>query len=93
MLQKLYAVRDKLADTYIQPFVNHNDETAKRDFAKNINNPGTPIYSSPEDYSLHYIGEFNNTTGELISDQQLPLKIAEATQLKEAPALHQQQAS
>lgn len=63
---KIYAVKDELTDTFLQPTYGENDLEITRLFAYQINN--TPIWKdNPSDYSLYRLGTFNEETGEIES--------------------------
>lgn len=61
-----------IKDTAIQAFgpaftVRHQGE-AMRNFADAINDPqNKSLNQHPEDYELHYLGDFNDETGEINS--------------------------
>lgn len=62
----VYAVKDELTQTFMQPNFMDNDLEITRIFAYQINN--TPIWKdNPEDFSLYKLGSFNEDTGEFIS--------------------------
>lgn len=60
MIQKMYAVRDKVADLFFPPFLSQNDETAKRDFRVSGLSGDIPNFS---DYELHAVATYDNHTG------------------------------
>ena len=63
---KIYAVKDELTNTFLQPTFAENDLEITRIFAYQINN--TPIWKdNPSDYSLYKLGTFNEETGEIKS--------------------------
>lgn len=60
----LYSVRDKLRG-FMQPLMDLNDLSAKRDFAQGVNNnPG--LNFAPADYDLYKIGEFDSDKGTIV---------------------------
>ncbi len=61
-ISKLYSIRDTITDSYEPPFTSVNDETAKRMFARIIKNVPT-IYDNPQDFSLHSVGTFDSSNG------------------------------
>jgi hypothetical protein len=75
MILGKYTIKDALLDTYHQDYTLENDAMALRQFA-DMANEDTQIAKNPEDYSLWKIGEYENTTGELIPQE--PVCIAKA---------------
>lgn len=66
---KAYSVYDTIAGKFSNPiFVDsdNGDELAKRAFKAQLYDRGTMIALFPDNYELHYIGEFNELTGEFI---------------------------
>lgn len=57
-----YSVYDNKAKTYSAPQFHMNDDVAKRIFMAACNE-GTLLDMFPEDFSLVYIGEFDEKTG------------------------------
>lgn len=70
MVNKLYSMRDRKSGMYGAPFASFNHETAKRDFIAFCNQPAN-IYLR-DDMELYYLGEFETTTGELVSIEKKP---------------------
>ena len=65
----IYAVKDELTDTFLQPLFHESDLEVTRIFAYQINN--TPIWKdNPADFSLYKLGKFNEETGEIESKVQ-----------------------
>lgn len=63
---KIYAVKDELTDTFLQPTFMDNDLEVTRIFEFQVNN--TPLWKdNASDYSLYKLGMFNEQTGEIIS--------------------------
>lgn len=67
MLIRLYSVRDRVACLYADPFSSPNDATAARSFTLASSSPDSMLYSSPQDFSLWYIGSLDNSSGEIFS--------------------------
>jgi hypothetical protein len=83
MSKVYYAVFDRKAEMYTQPFLEIKDGTAIRavqDLV--INNKDHPFAKHPSDFSLHRLGEFDETTG-IITGQDKPNKIIEVDTLGE----------
>lgn len=63
---ELYAIKDELANTMLQPMEFKTENEAKRTFKILINDKNNSLmYSCPGDYSLWKIGEFEKDTGEI----------------------------
>lgn len=69
---RIYAVKDELTQTFLQPvFVEKEDEII-RIFTYQINN--TPIWKdNASDYSLYYLGTFDSDSGTIIAE--IPKKV------------------
>ena len=83
MKKVYYAVFDKKADMYSQPFLEVKDGTAIRavqDIV--INNKDHAFAKHPSDFSLHRLGEFDEQTG-VITGQEKPKQIIEIETLGE----------
>lgn len=63
METKVYAIRDKKAESFMQPFFATNAALALRTFADHANNPDTIFAKHPFDFVLYEIGLFNDQTG------------------------------
>ena len=83
MKKVYYAVFDRKAEMYLQPFLEIKDGTAIRavqDIV--INNKDHAFAKHPSDFSLHRLGEFDEITG-VITGQAKPNKIIEIETLGE----------
>ena len=83
MSKVYYAVYDRKAELYSQPFLEIKDGTAIRavqDIV--INNRDHAFAKHPSDFSLHRLGEFDETNG-VITGQNKPTKIIEIETLGE----------
>jgi hypothetical protein len=83
MSKVYYAVFDRKAEIYSQPFLEIKDGTAIRavqDIV--INNKDHAFAKHPSDFSLHRLGEFDENTG-VITGQTKPNKIIEIETLGE----------
>ena len=70
MKLRLYSIRDRLMGVYLSPFPSRADVEAVRQVAAAFSDPQmrqTPIVSSPKDYDLCYLGDFDDETGVLHS--------------------------
>lgn len=66
MIFGIYAVRDRCADNYLNPYVAVNDDVALRQFAYAVSDGETIMRANPDDFELHFIGTFNALTGEIV---------------------------
>jgi hypothetical protein len=83
MSKVYYAVFDRKAEMYSQPFLEIKDGTAIRavqDIV--INNKDHAFAKHPADFSLHRLGEFDEQTG-VITGKNKPEKIIEIETLGE----------
>ncbi len=84
-MQKLeiFTIFDQKANAYLQPFFSNNTDTARREFHKAINQEGQ-FNSYAEDYSLFYLGAFDQDEGTFdLSD--VAQHIVNAITLREIP--------
>lgn len=83
MSKVYYAVYDRKAETYSQPFLEIKDGTAIRAIQDIvINNKDHAFAKHPSDFSLHRLGEFDEISG-VITAQNKPTKIIEIETLGE----------
>ena len=83
MTKVYYAVYDRKAEMYSQPFLEIKDGTAIRavqDIV--INNKDHAFAKHPSDFSLFRLGSFDETTGEIAGEQK-PTKLIEIENLGE----------
>lgn len=76
----MFTIHDSKAEAYLQPFFSANIETAKREFGAAINGDGN-FHQFTEDYSLFYLGEFEQNEGKL-NIELAPKHICNAMTLK-----------
>lgn len=62
----LFSVRDTLVG-FGSPFVDANEDTARRGFSMQMNNPQSMNNFSPKDFDLYKIGEFDPKSGKVTS--------------------------
>lgn len=84
----VYAVRD-LKTTFLSPFVEVNDEAAKRGFFYSISNQPDIIGFAPKDFSLYRIGSFDTMKGTLVADP-IPVLVAEAFEMYQKEPVHEE---
>lgn len=68
MILKMFAVLDAKAGFFGQPFFDQSQGGAVRNFADAVNdgsNPNNMWNKHPEDFSLFYLGDFDNSNGQM----------------------------
>lgn len=66
MRTKMFAFFDSKAAFFSNPYFDQREASAVRAFSDAVNdcsNPNNMLNKHPEDYSLFYLGEFDNETG------------------------------
>ncbi len=79
-----FAIRDMVADRYLEPFFTINTNTALRSFQSACQNIEDNLSKYPDDYSLYLIGEWDSIQGALIGKE--PVRIARATDFTQPTA-------
>lgn len=66
MKNRMYTIKDRLG-VFKYPFAHHNDDCAIRDFVTlcRDNSKQTIISQYPEDFTLYYIGDFDDESAEI----------------------------
>jgi len=67
MIQNLYTIFDNKAGAYLPPFNSINNATATRQFATAINDEAHDFHRNAPDYSLWWLGEFDQDSGKINS--------------------------
>lgn len=80
-MMKIYAIFDEAIESYGQPIFTRTAGQALRSFSDEVKNPESPFNKHPEDYSIYYMGEFNEQTGIITPAD--PTRLARATEYKE----------
>lgn len=69
MKLQVFSVFDSAANLFLEPFQCRTIEEAIRRFRSTVNHPeGSLISEYPEDYTLFHLGEFDQETGSLVSN-------------------------
>lgn len=63
MILKIFTVRDNVANAYLQPFFSVNEGSAIRSLSEVVADASHPFGKHPADYSLWFIGTFDDSTG------------------------------
>lgn len=66
MILSMMAIRDAKSELFSQPMFYPAIGQAVRDFSDAVNDEKSGYHRHPEDYSLWHLGNFVDTTGELI---------------------------
>lgn len=76
----IYAIRDKLIDYFMQPFMGPSDKEVLAAVAISVNNPDSkePIHHAPHHFEIWRLGKIDQETGEVIRDGEF---IADAASL------------
>lgn len=62
----VYAIHDRVVESFGSPFTANTEAEAKRMFFGAASDPSTYLAKNPKDFSLYQIGTFNNAGGELV---------------------------
>lgn len=65
MILKMYSVFDTKVEAYMAPFTSPTHGSAIRAFTDTVNDESTTLGAHPEDYTLFYLGDFNQQDGTL----------------------------
>lgn len=77
----VYAIFDRKAQIYSQPFFTPNEAVAVRMLRGMVREPGTQIHSSPEDFTLYNLGTYNDLIGVFDCPKE-PIPVVNAIQLQ-----------
>ena len=81
---RIFTVYDSKAAIHGQPFYAVTDGIALRMFSDAVNNnsPDNALNRYPEDFTLYYIGDFNDATGSVTGNLS-PMLVANGTVVKQ----------
>lgn len=65
MIQRIYTIYDEKAKAYLLPFFQANEELAIRNLSDCLKNQDHAFTKNPADYTLYYLGIFDDTTAEI----------------------------
>ena len=65
MIQQIYVVHDKAVGAYLRPFFQRTHAEAIRTFKSAANDPSSPFNQFPNDYTLFYIAEYEEESGNI----------------------------
>jgi len=60
---QVYSVRDAKAEIFNQPFLQKTHGEAERTFKNLVSDPNSTVGKFPEDYSLYYLGTYDDSKG------------------------------
>jgi len=78
---KVYSVHDSAAEAFMVPFYMQTDKQAQRAFGNSINDANHQFSNNPEDYTLFFVGHFNDQDGRF--EPADPRSIGNGIQFKE----------
>lgn len=78
---KVFSVWDKKALAYMNPFYYLQTGQAIRGFSDAVNDPQSPFFKHPEDFTLFQVGEWDDRDGRLGALEQ-PILVEEALNVK-----------
>ena len=78
MILQVVAVRDRAADAFMRPFFVPTIGMAVRSFQDEVNraNPDNSMWVHPEDYDLYSLCQFDEDSGQFVSDGRGPRMVA-----------------
>lgn len=69
MILQVFSVWDEKGTVFSSPFFMANKGLAIRGFSDLVKDKSTRVAQHPEDYKLYLIGEFDDNSGQLVSDK------------------------
>lgn len=86
MMLRAYAVYDVKHASYSRPWFVLNDAVAVREFTDAVNDPNqhNQWRKHPEDFALHYLGSFDDNSGEFLPSKAVHV-IQAAALIRELP--------
>lgn len=76
---QFFAIYDEKACAYMCPLKEQNKLTALRAFSLTCEKQDTMFYQHPEDFSIFYVGDFDDNTG-IFTSLEKPELLAKATE-------------
>lgn len=77
MMMKVFSVFDKAVGAYTRPFCTPSAGAAMRAFEDDVANAESPVAKHPEDYSLFWLGSFDDNSG-LLTPEEPPVCLINA---------------
>lgn len=72
---KIFAVRDNAIGAYLQPFFSPTSNAALRSLKEAVNDPKHEFHKHAGDYSMWYLGEFDDSDGGILREVNGPTRI------------------
>lgn len=89
MKLQIYTVFDSAVGAHLQPFFVRSEGEALRMLRAAVNDTNTQFHANPSDYSLVYLGEFDDSTGDLDTVTRSTLvNLSSLRELPSQPALN-----
>ena len=63
---KYFSVRDKKAEAFLSPFTARTDGEAIRSFQDALQDPKSPFFKYPDDFTLYYVADWNDGIGSFV---------------------------
>jgi len=73
MITKIYVVHDAKAEAFLPPYLTNTDGQAVRLFSNCINESEHPFGKNPADYTLFWVGKFNDQDATITSEAPVSL--------------------
>jgi hypothetical protein len=73
MIKQVFTVYDEKSNAYLQPFFLDTKGQAIRAITDCVNDIGHAFGRHPSDYTLFHLGEYDDSTGQFITDQKKSL--------------------
>lgn len=80
MVQKIYSIYDKVTEYFDRPLVFTNEKHAVRELIRLLRQANHQALTSPGDYILYELGEFNDSIG-LLKSNTTPKTVMEFTKI------------
>lgn len=85
------SVSDRAVGSFMRPFFAPSRGWAQRSFADEVKREGSEMHSHPEDYELHYLGEWDDVTARFINAPEIEVivRAKDLVPLKGNGAVHE----
>lgn len=86
MINKVYVIHDSAVKSFVSPHFCRTHGEAERNFKQAVNDPKTGhLHNSPDQFTLFYIGEYDDQTG-LVTSLPAPQAVLSGAQAKQYSA-------
>jgi hypothetical protein len=69
MIKKMYSIYDVKAEAFFPPFYTETEGLALRMIMETLSDPNSNLSKYPADFTLFYLGEFDDNTAEITYDK------------------------